>query len=208
MLGLIGEKIGMSQYFSEEGNLLPVSLIKIEPNCIVKKKTVETDGYNALVLGVKDLKEDKVNKPYKGVFGDKIAPKRVLKEIRLDNVDNYEVGQELTVKEFENINYVDVIGISKGKGYQGVMKRHGFSGGRKTHGSKFHRQNGSTGQCAYPSKVFKGVKRAGRMGTDRITVQSLKVVKVDEEKNVVIVKGAIPGTKKGTVIIKNACKKS
>ena len=207
MVGLIAEKIGMTQFFTEDGDLMPASVIKIEPNCVVKKRTQEKDGYNALVLGIKDMDEKKVNKPYNGQFTGEVKPKRMLKEVRTEDIEKYEVGQELTVNEFENIDFIDVSGISKGKGYQGVMKRHGFSGGPKTHGSKFHRQNGSTGQCSYPSRVFKGVKRAGRMGADNVTVQNIKVLKIDAENNVLLVKGAIPGNKKGIVFIRKACKK-
>ena len=207
MVGLIAEKLGMTQYFTEDGNLMPASVIKIEPNYVVQKRTVEKDGYNALVLGVNDMKESKVNKSYKGIFTNDVAPKKILKEVRTDDIEKFEIGQALTVKDFENINFVDVSGVSKGKGFQGVMKRHGFSGGPKTHGSKFHRQNGSTGQCSYPSRVFKGVKRAGRMGADNVTVQNIKVLKIDAENNVLLVKGAVPGNKKGVVFIRKACKK-
>lgn len=207
MVGIIGEKIGMTQYFAENGDLYPVSAIKIEPNIVVRKRTIDKDGYNAIVLGIKDLKESKVKKPYKNSFTNEIAPKRFLKEFRVDNIDAYEVGQNITVKDLEDLKYLDVVGTSKGKGFQGVMKRHGFSGGPKTHGSKFHRQNGSTGQCSYPSRVFKGLKRAGRMGGEKVTTQSLKVVKIDVENNLVLVKGAVPGIKKGLLILKKACKK-
>ncbi|MCG8571116.1 MAG: 50S ribosomal protein L3 [Spirochaetes bacterium] len=207
MIGLIGEKIGMTQCFDQEGEIQTASVIKIEPNYVVQKRTMEKDGYNAVVLGIKDLKEKKVNKPYKGIFTNDVVPKKVLKEFRTDDIANFEIGQELTVSELENIEYLDVTGISKGKGFQGVMKRHGFSGGRKTHGSKFHRQNGSTGQCSYPSRVFKGLKRAGRMGADKVTVQSLKVIKIDTENNCVMIKGSVPGNPKGIILLQKACKK-
>lgn len=207
MLGLIGEKIGMTQYFSENGDLLPVSVIKVEPNLVVKKRISDKDGYDALLLGIKDLKEKKINKPYRGQFSEKVVPKKILKEFRIKDAAPYEIGQEFTVKEVEGVDFVDITATSKGKGFQGVMKRHGFSGGPAGHGSKFHRQNGSTGQCSYPSRVFKGLKRAGRMGSDKVTIQNLKVVKVDIDNNLILVKGAIPGNNKGIVFIRKACKK-
>jgi large subunit ribosomal protein L3 len=207
MIGLIAKKEGMTQYFSEDGSLIPVTLLSYEDNIVVNKKTVEKDGYNAIVVGVIDLKEKKLTKPYKGQFPEGIAPKKILKEYRIDNVDEFKIGQKVGFEILDDVVYLDVVGTSKGKGYQGVMKRHGFSGGRKTHGSKFHRQNGSTGQAAWPSRGFKGVKRAGRMGTDKVTVFNLKLIKKDENKNLLIVKGCVPGNDKGIVFIRKAIKK-
>ncbi|MCK4796180.1 MAG: 50S ribosomal protein L3 [Spirochaetes bacterium] len=207
MVGLIGKKEGMTQFFLDEGDLVPVTLIKVEKNVIVNKKLIDKDGYNALVVGSVDKKEKKVIKSYKGQFPENVLPKKYLKEFRIDNPKEYEIGNEIGLEILNGINYVDVTGVSKGKGFQGVIKRHGFSGGPSSHGSKFHRQNGSTGQSAYPSRGFKGVKRAGRMGNDKVTSQSLKVVAVDEEKNLVMIKGCIPGIRKGIVYLRKAIKK-
>ena len=208
MLGLIGEKIGMTHQFNEEGNLVPVTLLKVEKNVVINKRSIDKDGYNALIIGTGEIKENKIIKPYKGQFKEGITPKRHLKEFRINDPEKYEIGQEIGLEIFNNNDYIDVIGISKGKGYQGVVKRYGFHGGRKTHGSKFHRANGSTGQCTYPGKVFKGNKRAGRMGGERITSQNLKIFVVDNDEKLLLVKGAIPGVKKGIVYINKAKKKS
>lgn len=208
MVGLIGEKIGMTQLFSEKGDAIPVSVIKIEKNFVVNKRTLEKDGYQAIVLGNVDLSEKKVTGVYKGQFKEGILPKKNLREFRLDDSnDGYEVGQELGVEAFNEVKYVDIMGISKGKGTQGVIKRHGFHGGRATHGSKFHRENGSTGQNTYPAHCFKGVKMPGRMGREKVTVQNLKVVKVDSVNNVIYVKGAVPGKNNSVVYITDAVKK-
>jgi len=206
MKGLIAKKIGMTQFFLEDGSVVPVTVVKVEKNTIVNIKTKERDGYNAVVLGIEDLKESKVNKAYNGQFKENLKPKRYLKEFRLDDVSSYKVGQEIGVEVFDGINFVDVAGVTKGKGFQGVMKRHGFHGGRKTHGSKFHRQNGSTGQNTYPARVFKGLKRAGRMGADNVTVQSLRIV--NKSEGLLLIKGAIPGINKGIVTINKAVKKA
>ncbi|MBN2546171.1 MAG: 50S ribosomal protein L3 [Spirochaetes bacterium] len=207
MLGLVAKKAGMTQLFSEEGNLIPVTVIKVDKNIVINKRNKEKDGYNALILGVEDLKENKASKPYLAQFKDNVKPKRYLKEFSVENPDQYQIGQEIGLEIFNGIKYVDVIGQSKGKGYQGVMKRHGFGGGPSTHGSKMHRHNGSTGQNSYPSRVFKGLKRAGRMGNDRVTVLNLKVVDMDVEKNLIMVKGSIPGNKKNLLYIRKAVKK-
>lgn len=207
MLGLLGKKVGMTQLFLEEGDVVPVTLIKVDKNVVVNKKSVEKDGYNAIVLGVEDLKETKVSKPYKGQFKENLTVKRFLREVRVDNPDSFEIGQKIGIEFFNDIKFVDVVGKSKGKGYQGVIKRHGFSGGPATHGSKFHRQNGSTGQNTFPARSFKGLKRAGRMGFDRVTVQNLKLVSIDVENNLLAVRGAVPGTKKSLLFIRKAIKK-
>jgi large subunit ribosomal protein L3 len=206
MVGLIGKKIGMTQVFDEDGDLTPVTVIQVEPNVVVASKTEATDGYVAVVLGSVEKKAKQVSKPYAGQFKGDIAPRRHLVEMR-DFDKECVVGDSFGVELFDEMRYVDVIGTSKGKGFQGVMKRHNFKGGRATHGSKFHRANGSTGMAASPSKVIKGTKMAGRMGGERKTVQNLAVVKVDQEKKVLLVKGAIPGTKNSMVLVRMAKKK-
>jgi large subunit ribosomal protein L3 len=207
MVGLIGKKIGMTQVFDNDGELTPVTVIQIEPNFVVASKEENKDGYNAVVLGAVDIKAEKLNKPVAGQFRkNDAAPKRHVVEIR-DFEKEYKIGDSFGVELFDGMRFVDVIGTTKGKGYQGVMKRHGFSGGRKTHGSKFHRANGSTGMAAYPSRVIKGTKMPGRMGGERQTVQNLQVVQIDTENNVVLVKGAVPGKKNSMVVIRNAKKK-
>lgn len=207
MLGIIGRKVGMTQVYSEGGSLLPVTLVKISPNVVIGKRTLEKDGYQSVIVGTEDLKAKHTTKPYKGIFGD-IVPKRILKEFRMDDVAGYEKGQEVALDIFDDVKFVDVSGLSSGKGFQGVMKRWGFHGGRATHGSKFHRQNGSTGNCEYPGRVFKGLKRAGRMGFEKVTIQSLNLVSIDKEKNIMVIKGALPGKKNTELVIKKACKKN
>ncbi|MDC7219835.1 MAG: 50S ribosomal protein L3 [Spirochaetales bacterium] len=206
MVGLIGKKIGMTQVFDADGELTPVTVISVEPNVVVASKTEETDGYEAVVLGSVEKKASRVSKPYAGQFKGDVAPRRHLVEMR-DFEKECTVGDSFGVELFEDMRYVDVIGTTKGKGFQGVMKRHNFKGGRKTHGSKFHRANGSTGMAAYPSKVIKGTKMAGRMGGERKTVQNLAVVKVDQEKGVLLIRGAVPGTKDSMVLVRKAKKK-
>ena len=207
MIGLIGKKMGMTQIFDEErGVLIPVTVIGIEDNVVIGQRTEEKDGYSAVVVGSVDKKKNRVKKPEAGMYPENVAPKKLVKEFRGFGKE-VAVGDVMSVEMLDGMRYVDVIGTSKGKGYQGVMKRHGFGGGRKTHGSKFHRANGSTGNAATPSKVQKGRKMAGRMGHDRITAQNLRVVKVDAEKKVVLVKGAVPGPKGSVVVVRNAKKK-
>ena len=205
MFGIIGQKLGMTQVFLENGNAVPVSIIKIENNVIVNKKNVDRDGYNAIVLGMGKPNIKKIKPVFQKQFAN-VEPKKNIKEFRVDNVDGFEVGQELGIDVLDDIKFVDVTGISKGKGTQGVVKKYGFGGGRATHGSKFHRQNGSTGQNSYPSRCFKGVKRAGRMGFEKVTVQKLKVIKIDKENNVVFINGAIPGVNNSIVYLKKSCK--
>ncbi len=207
MLGLIGKKVGMTQVFDEWGVLTPVTVIQIEDNVVVGKKTEERDGYVSDVLGTVDLKKRRqLTKPYAGQFAEGITPKKHMKEFR-DFDQETAVGDTFGVDLFEDISFVDVVGVSKGKGFQGAMKRHGFSGGRATHGSKFHRGLGGTGMAATPSRTFKGTKMAGRMGNEKTTVQNLRIVKVDSEKKIILVKGAVPGPNKGTVIVKKANKR-
>jgi large subunit ribosomal protein L3 len=206
MLGLLAKKVGMTQVFNDEGNLVPVTVMRIDPNIVVAQKNKDEDGYAAVVLGIDDMKKSRVTKPYAGQFAENIAPKKLIKEFR-DFEKEVAVGDSLGVELFEGCRYVDVSGVSKGKGFQGVMKRWGFSGGRHTHGSKFHREPGSTGQSTYPGRTFKNVKMPGRMGRERVTVLSLRVVKVDLEKRVIMVHGAVPGINKGVVVVRAAVKK-
>ncbi|MBN2569057.1 MAG: 50S ribosomal protein L3 [Deltaproteobacteria bacterium] len=205
--GLIGKKIGMTQIFWMDGSVIPVTVIEAGPCTVIQKKEEGSCGYNALQLGFERVKSKRITKPLKGHF-DK-ADKgyfRVLREFRTDFVGEYEVGQELKVDIFKVGDYVDVIGITKGKGFAGVIKRHGFGGGRDTHGSMFHRAPGSIGASAYPSRVFKGQKMPGQMGNSRKAMQRLKVVGVSPTKNLLMIKGAIPGSKNGVVLIKDSIK--
>ena len=204
---LIGKKIGMTQIFDEQGVVTPVTVIEAEPNVVIQKKTEEVDGYNAIQVATGYVKERRVNKPLKGHF-DKagVEYKKKIREFRTDNVDEYNISDELKVDIFEQGQFVDVTGNSKGKGTQGVIRRHNFSRGRETHGSKFHRMPGGMSAATYPGKVWKGHRMAGKMGNERVTVQNLEIVRVDLDKNLILIKGAIPGPKKGTVIIKNTVK--
>ncbi|HOV64295.1 MAG TPA: 50S ribosomal protein L3 [Spirochaetia bacterium] len=206
MLGLIGKKIGMTQVFDDKGVISPVTIIQVEDNVVVSKRTLEKNGYEACVIGSHDKKKSRVTKPYAGQFKEGIAPKQYLVEFR-DFEKESNIGDVLGVELFSDLDFVDVIGTSKGKGFQGVMKRHGFDGGRKTHGSKFHREPGSTGNSTTPGKTYKGRKMPGRMGRERTTVQNLRVVKVDVEKKVLLVRGAVPGPRDGMVIVRRAVKK-
>ena len=206
MKGLIAKKVGMTQVFDENGILTPVTVIHVEPNTVVATKTEEKCGYNAVVLGLDELKENKVKKVYAKQFPEDIKPKRHLKEFRDFDVD-VKIGEQLGVEMFEKVGYIDVTATSKGKGFQGVMKRWGFHGGRATHGSKFHREAGGTGCCTTPGHSLKNTKMPGHMGFERVTVQNLKVVKVDPELKVLMVKGAVPGVKNSTLIVKAAVKK-
>ncbi len=208
MLGLIGQKLGMTQVFDEAGRLVPVTVIKVEPNVVVDLRTPERDGYQAVVLGSFDAKPSRVTKPRLGQFEKAgVSPKKRLVEFR-DFENECSVGDSLSVELFADVRFVDIVGVSKGKGYQGVMRRHGFHGGRKTHGSKFHRANGSIGMAATPSRVLKGTKMAGRMGGERSTMQNLRVLRVDAEQQLLLVKGAVPGTREGYVLISTARKKN
>jgi large subunit ribosomal protein L3 len=206
MLGLLAKKVGMTQVFDEAGNLVPVTVLRIDQNVVIAQKNKEKDGYDAVVLGVDDAKKNRVLKPYAGQFPEGIAPKRTIKEFR-DFEKEVSQGAQLGVEIFEGCRYVDVTGVSKGKGFQGVVKRWGFAGGRRSHGSKFHREPGSTGQSTYPHKTFKNVKLPGRMGREQVTVLSLKVIQIDAEKHLIMVKGAVPGINKGLVVVRAAVKK-
>lgn len=207
MLGLIGKKVGMTQVFDEFGEQVPVTVIKVEPNLVVDQRTPEKNGYSAVLLGASETKPARVTAPVRGQFAkNELEPKRRLVEMR-DFDRDCSIGDTLGVELFENAAFVDVVGTSKGKGYQGVMKRYGFSGGRKTHGSKFHRGNGSTGMAASPSRVIKGTKMAGRMGGERRTAQNLRVVLIDAEQQMLLVNGAVPGARNGYVIVQASKKK-
>ena len=206
MKGLIAKKVGMTRVFDSNGELTPVTVIHVEPNTVVATKTKEANGYDAVVLGLEDVKDSKINKAYKGQFPENVSPKRHLKEFR-EFEQEVKVGDQIGLELFESTSYLDVTATSKGKGFQGVMKRWGFHGGRATHGSKFHREAGGTGNCTTPGHSLKNVKMPGRMGFDRVTVQNLKIVKIDPELKVIMVRGAVPGVKDCTLIIKSAVKK-
>jgi len=206
MLGIVGRKIGMTQVFDEGGKILPVTLIEVDTHYVVGQRTEEKDGYKAVILGCGDIREKAVTKPYAGQFPEGQKPTKHLFELR--NFDKEcAPGDTFGVELLEGIEYVDVKARSKGKGFQGVMKRYGFGGGRKTHGSKFHRAHGSTGMAAWPSRVMKGTKMPGRMGYDFNTTQNLKLVKIDKERNVILLKGAVPGRRNTSVLITNAKKR-
>lgn len=205
MKAIIGKKLGMSQIFTEDGTVIPVTVVEAGPISILQKKTEEKDGYNAIQVGFQDIKESKLNKPQKGHF-DKVGAsyKKYLKEFRADDVSGYEVGQELKADTFEAGDKVDVTGISKGKGFQGVIKRHNQHRGPMSHGSHYHRAPGSMGAASDPSRVFKGKKLPGHMGHEKVTVSNLEVAKVDVEKNLLLIKGAVPGPKGGILTIKRS----
>ena len=206
--GLIGKKIGMTQIFDEAGNVIPVTVVEAGPCTVTQIKTVENDGYQAVQVGFGDVKVSRVNKPMKGHF-DKadVAPKKTLKEFRLENIDGIEVGNILKADIFEVGEIVDVKGTSKGHGTAGAIKRWNFSRLRMTHGTgPNHRHAGSLGACSSPSRVFKGKKMAGHYGHETVTVQNLKIAKVDAENNLIAIKGAIPGPKGGIVVIADAVK--
>ena len=207
--GLIGRKVGMTQVFDEKGNVIPVTVVELGPCAVVQKKTIENDGYNAVQLGFEDKKVTRTNKPMKGHF-DKanVAPKKVLKEFRLEDDSALNVGDIIKADIFAAGEKVDVVGTSKGKGTAGVIKRWNFSRLKETHGTgPVARHAGSLGVID-PARIFKGKKMAGHLGSERVTVQNLDVVKVDAENNLIAIKGAIPGPKKGIVMVVNSVKKS
>lgn len=204
--GILGRKIGMTQVFAENGDLIPVTVIEAAPNVVLQKKTAENDGYEAIQLGFDDKREKLSNKPEKGhVAKAETAPKRFVKELRGVDMDAYEIGQEVKVEIFSAGEIVDVTGVSKGKGFQGAVKRHGQSRGPMSHGSRYHRRPGSMGPVD-PNRVFKGKLLPGRMGGDQITVQNLEVVKVDAERNLLLIKGNVPGARKALITVKSAVK--
>ena len=208
MKGILGTKLGMTQIFTEEGIVVPVTVVEAGPNVVTQVKTVEKDGYNAIQVGFEDAKEKSLNKPQKGHLAAANVLKKHLKEFRVDAVEEFTVGQEIKADLFAAGEKIDVTGTSKGKGFQGPIKRHGQSRGPESHGSRYHRRPGSMGACSFPGRVFKNKKLAGHMGSVKVTVQNLEVVKVDADKNLILVKGAIPGPKGSMVTIKEAVKSS
>ncbi len=204
--GILGRKIGMTQVFVGNGELIPVTVIEAGSNVVLQKKSVETDGYEAVQIGFEDKREKLANKPEKGHASKaNTAPKRFVRELRGVNLDEFEVGQEVKVDIFAEGDIVDVTGISKGKGFQGAIKRHNQSRGPMSHGSRYHRRPGSMGPVA-PNRVFKNKLLPGRMGGERITVQNLEIVKVDTERNLLLVKGNVPGARKSVITVKTAVK--
>ncbi|CAH0131640.1 50S ribosomal protein L3 [Peribacillus frigoritolerans] len=203
---ILGRKIGMTQVFAENGELIPVTVIEAANNVVLQKKTVETDGYEAVQVGFENKREKLSNKPEKGhVEKANTTPKRFIREFRGTDLTEYEIGQEVNVSIFAEGDLVDVSGISKGKGFQGSIKRHGQSRGPMSHGSRYHRRPGSMGPVA-PNRVFKGKLLPGRMGGDQITVQNLAIVKVDVERNLLLIKGNVPGARKALIKVKSAVK--
>lgn len=206
--GLLGKKLGMTQLFDEAGKIVPVTVVEAGPCVVVQKKTAENDGYDAVQLGYKDIEDRKVNKPLKGHFEKAgVSAKRFLKEFKFDDAASMNVGEELKVDVFAAGEKVDITGTSKGKGFAGAIKRFNAHRLKETHGTgPVHRHAGSMGACSDPSRVFKGKKLPGHMGCDTVTIQNLDVVGVDVEKNLLLVRGAIPGPKGGLVIVKDAVK--
>ena len=207
MNGILGRKLGMTQIFTEDGIMVPVTVVEAGPMVITQLKTVENDGYQAVQVGYGEVKEKSLNKPQKGHFAKAgVGLKKFVREFRSEDVANYTLAQELNVSMFEVGQKVDVTGTSKGKGFQGPIKRHNQSRGPMSRGSRYHRGPGSMGAASDPSRVFKGKKLAGHMGAVRRTIQNLEVIRVDAEKNLILIKGAIPGPKKGLVVVKKAIK--
>lgn len=208
--GILGKKLGMTQIFSEDGEIIPVTVIKAGPCRVVQKKTGQRDGYNALQLGFEEKKEQRVNKPLMGHFKRHNSPPfYFLREFKVDNVEDYQPGQEITVTDIFKVgDIVDISGVTKGRGFAGVMKRWNFRGGPGSHGSMFNRAPGSIGASAYPSRVFKGTKLPGRYGAERVTVQNLKIVSIEQEEAIIMVKGAVPGPRNGVLEIRRARKSS
>ncbi len=202
---IYGKKIGMTQIFDEDGKVIPVTVIEAAPNKVCQVKTTATDGYEAVQLGFGEIKAKKVNKPYGGHFAKQgVEPTRYLREVRVEDATEHTVGEEVSVANFAEVKKVDVTGTSKGKGFAGVMRRYNFGGGPGGHGAHFHRAPGSVGQCASPSRVFKGVRLPGHMGCDTVTTKNLEVVRVDEDMNLILLKGSVPGGKNGVVRIRMA----
>ncbi len=207
--GILGKKIGMTQFFDEEGLVVPATVLQAGPCVVVQRRSVDRDGYEAVQVGLVDLRRDKekhIRKPARGHFAKaNVAPMRFVREFRLeDGSEALKPGDRILAEHFRPQERVDVTGVSKGKGFQGVVKRHNFRGGRATHGSMFHRAPGSIGQSAYPSRVLKGVRLPGRMGGDRVTVRGLEIVEVRPDENVILVRGAVPGARGGYLAIRRA----
>ena len=205
--GIIGKKIGMTQMFDEDSVMVVATLIEAGPCYVVSKKTADKDGYEALQLGFSEDKPQRYNKAMSGHFKkSKVPPLKILKEFKAEKIEDYNPGDEIKADIFNSGDVLDVTGISKGKGFAGTMKRYGFSGGPDSHGGMAHRRPGSIGQASYPGRVFKGIKMSGRMGGENVTVQGVKVVSVDPEKNLLVVKGSIPGPNGGTLLLKRTSK--
>ena len=204
---ILATKVGMTQIFNEDGVLTPVTVLQAGPCYVTQVKTVDKDGYSAVQVGYVDKREKLVNKPLKGMF-DKagVSCKRYVREFKLENAESFNLNDEIKVDQFEVGDKIDATAITKGKGFQGAIKRHGQSRGPMAHGSKYHRHAGSNGACSDPSKVFKGKRMPGHMGSKQVTIQNLEVVRVDAENNLLLVKGAVPGPKKALVTIKNTVK--
>lgn len=209
MKGILGRKLGMTQLFEESGKVVPVTVVQAGPMVVTQIKTIENDGYKAIQVGFVERKEKHANQPMKGHFAKaNVELKRYLREFLVENPEEFELGQEIKVDVFEASDIVDVVGTSKGKGTQGSIKRHNYGRGPMGHGSKSHRVAGARSAGSYPARVFKGRKGSGKMGHDRVTVQNLEVVRVDADKNLLLIKGAIPGPKGGLVTVKEARKAS
>ena len=207
--GIIGRKVGMTQVFDEKGNVIPVTVIEAGPCVVAQVKTIENDGYNAVQLGFGEVKAKHINKPQMGHFAkSNLENKKYLREFRLDSIEGIKVGDEIKADVFEVGEKVDIQGTSKGKGFQGVIKRYGQHRGPMGHGSMYHRRPGSMGACATPSRVFKGKKLPGHMGSVTVTIQNLDVVRVDMDKNVILVKGSVPGAKGSILKVKSTVKAS
>ncbi len=202
---ILGRKIGMTQVWDEDDNVVPVTVIQAGPCTVSQVKTKATDGYDAVQIGYGDIKPKHVNKPLAGHFAAQgVEPMRYLREVRVENGEEHSTGDQVSVGDFAEVKTVDVIGTSKGKGFQGTIKRWNFSRGPMSHGSRNHRRPGSIGQCAYPARVRRGLHMAGHMGDERVTVKNLKLVRIDEEQNLMLVKGAVPGGKNALVQIRMA----
>lgn len=205
MDGILGRKVGMTQIYVEDGTAIPVTVIKAGPCLVVQRKTIENDGYDAVQVGLVEERPARVNLPLGGHFKKAgVTPVKRVQEFDVTSGDEIKAGDEVKVSIFEEKEWVDVVGTSKGKGYQGVVKRHGFAGGRATHGSMFHRAPGSIGASAYPSRVMPGMRAGGRMGGERVTMKNLQIVKIDAGENLIYVRGAVPGPKSGYVAIRRA----
>lgn len=205
--GIIGRKLGMTQVFDEQGRAVPVTVVEAGPCVICQKKTVATDGYDAIQLGFGEVKERRLNKPQLGHFRKAgVKPLRLLREFRVSDAAKYEVGQVLKADIFSAGEKVDVTGTSKGKGFAGVIKRHNFRRGPMSHGSKYHRRVGSLGASTFPARVFKGRRMPGHMGAERVTIQGLEVVRVDPDKNLLLIKGGVPGVRGGYLLIRSSVK--
>ncbi len=204
---ILGTKVGMTQLFAEDGKVIPVTVIQAGPCTVVQKKTVDNEGYDAVVVGFGEVREKSLNKPQKGTFAKAdVAAKKYLREFRLDDISSLNVADEIKADIFEAGEKIDVSGISKGKGFAGPMKRWGLHRGPMSHGSGYHRGSGSMGACSNPGRVMKGKKLPGHMGVVKVTVQNLEIVKVDAEAGLILVKGAIPGNKGGLVTVRNSVK--